>query len=271
VEQARQIIRIWATRIAVIVVVLLSVLLLLYAISLFFDESVWAVLKVLAVPITVGAAVPLLNRLQQKRELEIAERRANDEALQAYLDKMTDLLVTHRLHEPPANEDKLLSDPVRVVAWARTKTGLRRLDGEGKGRILRFLHEAGLIQKGCPRIHSLAKADLIKADLRESSLTGARLRGVHLREADLRGANLSGADLSGADLAKAKLRGANLNDADLSGAIVTREQLASCSLEGTTMPDGQVLEGPESPNGPTFTEWSKSKDRGEDGENSGSS
>jgi hypothetical protein len=242
VEQESKIIRIWAIRIAVIVVVLLSVLLVLYVVSLLFGKPVWAVLKVLAVPITVGAAVPLLNWLQKKRELEIAERRANDEALQAYLDKMTDLLVNHSLHKPPADDDEFRADPVRTVAWARTKTGLRRLDGEGKGRVLRFLHEAGLIQKGRPRIRSLAKADLVKASLRGSSLKGVDLRGVHLRQADLNGADLSGADLSGADLsdadlANANLSGANLKDADLSGAIVTREQLKQAkSLEGTTVP-----------------------------------
>ena len=77
-----------------VVVVLLAALLLLYVIGLLFGVTLWNVLKVLAVPITVGAAVPLLNWLQKKRELEIADRRAEadregaehraqDEALQA--------------------------------------------------------------------------------------------------------------------------------------------------------------------------------------------
>jgi hypothetical protein len=90
------------SRIAVlVVVVLLSVL--LYVISFLVDKTVWDLLKVLAVPITVGAAVPLLNWLQKKRELEIAEQRAEadreaakqraqDEDFQAYLDKMSELL-----------------------------------------------------------------------------------------------------------------------------------------------------------------------------------
>jgi hypothetical protein len=260
VEPKRQIIRMWAIRIAAVGVVLLIVLLVLYVISLLSGKSLWALLKVLAVPITVGAAVPLLNWLQKKRELEIAERRANDEALQAYLDKMTDLLVNHCLHKAPADKDELLADPVRVVAWARTKTGLRRLDGDGKGQVLRFLHEAGLIRKGCRRIHSLAKADLVKAGLRESSLKGVDLRGVRLRKADLSGADLSGADLSEPDLKDADLANANLSDANLSGAYlndacltgaykvknegdrqpITGEELERQTkyLKGATMPDG---------------------------------
>ena len=80
-----------------IVVVLLATLLLLYIIGSLFGVTPWNILKVLAVTLTVGAAVPLLNWLQKKRELEIAElraeadregaeHRAQDEALQAYLE-----------------------------------------------------------------------------------------------------------------------------------------------------------------------------------------
>jgi hypothetical protein len=45
VEQEPKMIRIWAIRIAVIVVVLLSVLLVLYVVSLLFGKPVWAVLR----------------------------------------------------------------------------------------------------------------------------------------------------------------------------------------------------------------------------------
>ena len=37
------------------------------------------------------------------------------------------------------------------------------------------------------------------------------------------------------------------------------------------MPDGQTLKSDDNPNGPTFEEWLKSKDGGEDGEKSGAS
>jgi hypothetical protein len=64
---------------------------------------------------------------------------------------------------------------------------------------------------------------------------------------------------------------ANLSGADLSGATGwTEEQLAAAkSLTAATMPDGRVLKGHMTPNGPTFNEWRKSKGRGEAGENSG--
>ena len=40
------------------------------------------------------------------------------------------------------------------------------------------------------------------------------------------------------------------------------------SLEGATMPNGQILRSGDNPDGPTFEEWLKSKGREEDGENS---
>lgn len=52
----------WAPRPAIIVIgVMLGRLLFPYGLSLIFRLTLWNVLKVLAVPITVGAAVPLLN------------------------------------------------------------------------------------------------------------------------------------------------------------------------------------------------------------------
>ena len=87
-----------ATRITVVVIVgVLGIFVLLYVIgrsikSLFGIELI-SLLRVLAVPITVGAAVPLLNWLQKKRELDVEHQRAQDEALQVYLDQIGQLLV----------------------------------------------------------------------------------------------------------------------------------------------------------------------------------
>jgi uncharacterized protein YjbI with pentapeptide repeats len=72
---------------------------------------------------------------------------------------------------------------------------------------------------------------------------------------------LMATSLNGANLRSTHLADATLDWVDLSGADVSEEQLASCkSLKGATMPNGQKYE-----------DWLKSKDRVEDGENSGSS
>jgi hypothetical protein len=136
-----------ATRIAILVIgVVLTVLVLLYLIGLLFGVTLWNVFKVMAVPITVGAAVPLLNWLQKKRELEVESQRAQDAALQAYLDQMSQLLTDE---DRPLHRSQQ-GDSLSTVARARTLTVLTRLNGERKGSVVRFLYESGVIYQEHP-------------------------------------------------------------------------------------------------------------------------
>ena len=151
------------------------------------------------------------------------------------------------------------------------KANLRHItleDAELDGAIL---ENANLRDSHLSNIN-LSGAYLSEGDLRDAELSGARLEGAHLQRKDelgLRGADLSGADLSGTDLSGAMLREANLRRATLLAATGwTKEQLSAArSLEGATMPDGQILRSDDNPDGPTFEEWLKSKGRKEHGEN----
>jgi hypothetical protein len=141
-------------------------------------------------------------------------------------------------------------------------------------------------------------ADLRHADLHGADLEGSNLRDADLRGADLAGADLSGVDLRNANLlpydetnptawnrhnlekrntlnnrnsfsreglvftnlSGAILVGADLSDAYLNQAKITKEQLEQVkSLEGATMPNGQMYEN-----------WLQGKGREEYRENSGS-
>ena len=200
----------------------------------------------------VTASIPILVAYGGIR---FTEQRAQDEALQAYLQEMGNLLL---------NGDLLTSqvgDESRIVAKARTSTVLSRLDGAHERSVVQFLYDSKLIEASsdqecqptlvrrpekCEPIVTLNGADLSGADLTRALLGGANLSDAYLRDADLsnahlRNVNLSGADLSGANLSDAYLGGAYLNGADLSGAKgVTDENLkqAASSLAQTTMPDG---------------------------------
>jgi len=267
----------WAVRIAIVLVVLLGVLTL---IGLPFDITLWEWLNLLIVPAVIAAGGIWFNRQQRERELEIARQqrerdqetekhRAQDEALEAYLDQMSQMLIDK---ERPLRRARPGED-LSVVARARTLTVLPRLDSERRGSVVRFLYESGLITKD-RRVLDLSKADLSRADLYGANLNGVNLNGAYLTEAylinaDLNEANLSGAalyraNLSGADLSGVNLSNAWLRKADLSGSKgITNDELAqqATSLEGATMPNGQ-----------SYEDWLKDKEgRGEDGENSGPS
>jgi len=229
-QQPRQEVLLRWIRIAIAVgVVILGVLLILDVVSSFFGIKHWNVLKVLAVPITVGAAVPWLNRQQKKREQEGENQRAQDEALQAYLNQMSQLLIDK---ERPLHR-AVRGDELSTVARAWTLTVLDTLDssrlkglepldsGRRKRRVVKFLYEAKLI---------CADGAIVR-------LSKVNLNGADLREADLSNANLSAADLSGADLSGADLRGADLSEAILNGAVLKGAQLGT-ARQIVVLPDG---------------------------------
>jgi hypothetical protein len=171
--------------------------------------------------------------LRQQRLIE--EERAQDAALQAYLERMGELLLLGQEKEAEA----------RYLVQMHTHTVLRRVTGECKGSILRLLYGLKLIGyppggpgfPGNPIIApngadlheaKLEDADLRRANLSGSNLEAANLSGTNLKEANLRRANLSKAILSGADLSDAVL-----DEADLTNTVVSRAELDTChSLEG---------------------------------------
>src|SRR5215217_6056903 len=255
-----------------------------------------ALLVALVIALGSWAITWQLEKLENQRaeaERELAEQRAQDEALQAYLDQMSHLILDRQLLEveqgDPVHEP---GDPVHTLAQVRTSTAILRLDAEHNESVTHFLITSGLSvrSKDSPRLlrgstlsHAklsgahLANADLgdadlsgadLVADLSNADLSGASLLGADLRDAnllgaDLRDANLIGADLSRADLSEANLNGADLENANLSGA----DGITNAELEQQTV----SLEGADMPNGQKYEDWLKSGLREEDGKNDGSS
>ena len=266
-----------------------------------YGITLWDWIKLLIVPAVIAAGIATgsvwFNRQQQVREMQIASQRAMDEALQAYLDQMSQLIADK---ERPLRRARP-GDDLSTVARARTLTVLTRLDGERKRSVVQFLYESGLILR-VRRVLDLRGADLsgvnlirvvliainlYRANLSRAKLNGAHLEGAdlswanlkeaelpvaHMEKADLNGANLEGAKLQGADLSGSLIRSygkmeiavvvgeANLNRANLEGAWgITNRELAqqTSALEGATMPNGQKYE-----------DWLKDREgRKEDAEN----
>jgi uncharacterized protein YjbI with pentapeptide repeats len=241
----------WPTRrqflwtLAIVAVLIVAVL-----IGYRYGITLWDWIKLLIVPAVIAGGGLWYNRQQRERELEIADRRAQDEALQAYLDQIGQLLLDKAR---PLRQSKE-RDEVRTLARARTLTILARLDGLRKGSAIQFLYESGLIVtdadivdlkgadlKGTNLKGSVLKrtklsrvdlsgADFDRAALSDANLFGADLKGVNLRRASLFKANLSGADLSGADL-----RSADLSEADLYGANLIEADLRGANLSGADL------------------------------------
>jgi uncharacterized protein YjbI with pentapeptide repeats len=272
-------------------------------------------LELLVVPLVL-LGIGLLFQIQQngveKRRLEAAqhieEQRAQDEALQTYLEQMGQMLLDK---DRPLRQSKK-GDEVQLLARARTVTILRRLDSARNRDILQFLREARLvpsnkyeIQEHIVRLDNsnLSKADLrganldsfdlhgtdlSGADLRDArlpwsylpyaKLNGANLRGAYLRgdpdqsgDADLSDADLSDANLSEADLSYDNLSNANLQGANLTDAVLRGTNLSNAKVTSEQLAQAKSLEGATMPDDQKYEDWLKDKEgRRGAGENGGS-
>jgi len=166
-------------------------------------KRLWDYLDLLFVPAALALGVYWLNRRQDERDqqaeedrsrresearaaqaecsLEVENERAQDAALQAYLDQLTQLLVTQY-------NDALIrmqvDDDVRQVIQARSEPLLRSLSSTRRWSLVLFLAVMGLLARDRPLV----------------SLVGADLRGVEGRDAPLQGVYLQGANVISADL-----------------------------------------------------------------------
>jgi hypothetical protein len=130
----------WTVRITIVLVVVLGILTL---IGLPFGITLWEWLKLLIVPAVIAGGGVWFNRQQRERELKIAEQRAQVEALQAYIEGMSQLLTDK---DRPLHRARP-GDSLSMVARAQTATVLLRLDSERKRDVLWFLYESGLLAK----------------------------------------------------------------------------------------------------------------------------
>src|SRR5215211_7241099 len=172
--------------------------LVLILVGYHYKITLWDWAKLLFVPAVLALGGYLFTRSENHRtqkladqrtqdDRDIANNRRQDEALQAYLDQMSQLLTDKERPLRRTQQDDNLS----VVARARTLTVLQKLGPDHKRSTLHFLYESGLIMREL--VVSLVDADL----------SGAELSGAVLSEAYLVGASLVGANFSGAYLDEA--------------------------------------------------------------------
>jgi cell division protein FtsB len=103
---------------------------------------VGALLVSLVIALGIWAITWQLEKRENQRavaERELAEQRAQDEVLQAYLDQMSQLILDrnlleveqgHPVHDP--------GDPVHTLAQALTSTAILRLDAEHNESVTHF-------------------------------------------------------------------------------------------------------------------------------------
>lgn len=219
------------------------------------SKSLWdwfQLLAVLAIPIVVGLGAAWYTAQQGRVSDRENKDNQRETALQAYIDKMSELLLEKNLRESGPD------DEVRKIARVRTLTVLRGLDPVRKGSLLRFLYESSLIRWDINNsIVDLKDADLSSANLTYANLSDAFLQGnialsktwmsrddarINLQKAKLSGVILKGAILRGARLCEADLSGAYLSRVDLIGTHLHKANLQGAKLRATLLQSADITE-----------------------------
>src|SRR5215217_7707410 len=141
----------------------------------FRGKTVWDFLQLLIVPLVV-AVIGLWFATQQDArqqqfenqrsdaERKFADQRAQDEALQAYLDQMSQLILDRKLLEAEQGT------PLYTLAQARTSTVILRLDAEHNESVTRFLINSGLAESSEASPRLLREITLLHATLGDAYL-----------------------------------------------------------------------------------------------------
>jgi uncharacterized protein YjbI with pentapeptide repeats len=212
-------------------------------------KTLWDLLQLLIVPIVLSlitiafawqqnARQTYIEDRRAKAERELAEQRAQDEALQAYLDQMSRLLIEKDLRA--ADKDSA----VRTLVRARTLTVLAELDDAHQKSVVQFLIESTLVQERTEKVPVISLAGANLRGVAFGDYGGeTNLRGADLSAADLRGAIISFANLTNAELIDTKLSGARLEAADLSGANLADANLSDANLDSANFSPFAFLQG----------------------------
>jgi uncharacterized protein YjbI with pentapeptide repeats len=251
--------RFWA---AIIVATTFSITcLLVYFVA---NKTLWDFLDLLIVPLALAIIGLGFTAQQQARQTHmenqrderaqaVEEQRAQNAALQAYLDQMNHLMLEEGLLGSKAG------DTVFTLAKARTTTVLAQFDGEHNQAVTRFLSDSGLL-RDLPLLANTAlpdaklhKAVLQGANLADTNLNGANLTDAVLIDADFSAVEKVGkstqamtADLNKADLSRAALQGANLSgcllkEATLTDATLQSADLRSAELQGADLSHASLI------------------------------
>ncbi len=166
----------------------------------------------------------------ESRQMQVEHRtdQQREVILQTFVDDVSKLLLEQGLRTSPRTAE------IRGIVSAQTIALLPRLNEEGKGTVLRFLHESELISTS-NRIIRLENADFSGVDAR---LAG--LRRINLRQANLHQANLRRADLRRADLSQANLTNTFLNYSNLANVNLYQTNLMQADLRHANMKDAYL-------------------------------
>lgn len=249
-------------------------------------KTLWDWLNLLIAPASLLAFGAWLQARQEEEkrkgenvDREKAEDKQQEEALIAYLESISRLLIDNKLNlflekrlQGLLTEDEKYSLNAGInIIRARTISILRRLSieeleeddkptygklitkaGKRKGQVLLFLYENKLVSKQVKSeeedmLLNLKNFDFSNMDIQGEDLSGADLRNGFFTNADFSNSNLCSADLSYTFFINAKLNQADLSNADLRyahlfGTDLTETKFNNAHLGNTVLYEANLTD-----------------------------
>lgn len=162
-----------------------------------------------------------------QHEKVIAENNLREQAFEAYIDRMAQILMNQRTRTELFKHGGIKDNSICDVARIRTVTILRRLEEDSKrrSRVIDFLHDA----------------EVLKFLLKEANLSGINLEGINFSGIDLSGTVFCDANLSGVNFSKADVSGADFTNADLTSADFTDARLFHTVFNGANLQRASLI------------------------------
>lgn len=217
-----------------------------------FNQSLWAWMDLLIIPVALAVAAYALSKLQKESEQRVAERREEEnrqlaerreeenrrrddekqsrDTYQSFVDFVEKFFHNHKGQLQIFEEDH----PIRSIVQARTTHTLTILNETWRPLYFQFLLVSGLTTGG--RQKENATGD------ESSSLDNKTIYAGILRNADLRLINLDKVDLFSADLQRVNLERCKLHETVLINVDLSDAKLKDAQLIGVQLTNGILLQ-----------------------------
>lgn len=192
-------------------------------------KTLWDWIQLLVTPVILALLAYYLTNAQKDKELAIAQIQKSEDALQNYLDYMTKLLV----EQDYLDDEEFLDGAARLMR-ARTLMVLELLNGKQKGHSLRFLIEAGLLDKEQPYL-DMERADLTKIILEFGMYGDFKLDSVNLDGANFESCRFSNVQMNSVSMRNANLDSVNLESASMQYVLLHKSDLYNANLSKASL------------------------------------
>ena len=199
-------------------------------------KTLWDWLDLLIIPLAILLLGWSYKEFEKARLQKNEDERSRNEALESFINVMTELIIDYNLTSPSNHKAK-------AIAKTRINMTLSMIDGSRKSQVLQFLYQSDLIDKN--PILPLIGADFNNSILDNIVLLNAEIKGAYFENASIQNANINNINLNSSNLTNINLSGSTVENADfsytnLANAKMNNMDLRTVNFEGSNLTNANL-------------------------------